>query len=656
MSGETLQGSDRLPVGQALRNGDYALTLYPNGHLVLSSENRGVERTWAPQLPGARLDGAEVGLAPDGSLIFIDGNGSVLASFTGPVSDVAMVDPSIELRGNGEIVAKSGGQVVGDPIFDATAARSVEFPLYHPWGETAGLRAAIDMAEQAIDAFADSLRSNSPQNAPNVTDMLTASGLRDSRNRSVLTDTYNRHLDEIGALKSILQNGDRGVASDASTVPDHTSAALEYTRNEVDSLREQLRAASVTVHAPGVHGPYTDTFTADNEIPPTVVARLLESIHMTIENVEARVDEVADIMNRLASSIIDYSPGDPSGSDGGYQPTPYAGPSAADGDQSVLQGSEDRGENEDHGEDESYVDEEYGRLYSDVLGSEAEVDSGVVDQDPAADLESLIHPGSAGMGWASPPAAGEAENVGRVAPASGRSATAEPGQSTALISMLAPVLLTMLGPILSAMLGLLAATTMNSSKERDRGESEKGTDAPVREPAPESTTALGNSHAQANMTPIAAPSAPPPAPAPSMMVDMHLDGEAQRVPRVVSQAVQKELSNPNGSDASQAYVGSIAASTPEHPWVRADTANLRTGDVVQWEKRSALIILADKGLRYIASGKLVPLDPHVPYDDGHGDYGNFQGFFHPAGLDVAGTSVSAADDQAADAVPRAARP
>ncbi|MEV6139359.1 hypothetical protein AB0L63_25570 [Nocardia sp. NPDC051990] len=49
------------------------------------------------------------------------------------------------------------------------------------------------------------------------------------------------------------------------------------------------------------------------------------------------------------------------------------------------------------------------------------------------------------------------------------------------------------------------------------------------------------------------------------------------------------------------------------PWATVnDVAQLKTGDVVQWEKHSALIINNQNGLHILDGGQLILLDPNSP--------------------------------------------
>jgi hypothetical protein len=107
-----------------------------------------------------------------------------------------------------------------------------------------------------------------------------------------------------------------------------------------------------------------------------------------------------------------------------------------------------------------------------------------------------------------------------------------------------------------------------------------------------------------------------------------------KVSPVASTALDREVHNPNGSDATAAYAGTPGADTQAHPWSQISGAQVQPGDVVEWESRKALVVPTETGLKYLDDGQLVTLDPQNPHGDGHGGYGAFKGFFHPTGTDA----------------------
>ncbi len=121
------------------------------------------------------------------------------------------------------------------------------------------------------------------------------------------------------------------------------------------------------------------------------------------------------------------------------------------------------------------------------------------------------------------------------------------------------------------------------------------------------------------------------APKSGSIVDMTLKDDPnhpQTVSSIVSQAVTKEMSNPNGTDVAAAYAGTPAAQT-EH-WTPRDPSQLASGDVATWgDNRTGLVVMENGQPHIIINGKSQLLDPeHSP------DGNRYAGFYHPAGIDV----------------------
>jgi hypothetical protein len=110
------------------------------------------------------------------------------------------------------------------------------------------------------------------------------------------------------------------------------------------------------------------------------------------------------------------------------------------------------------------------------------------------------------------------------------------------------------------------------------------------------------------------------------MVDMKLpDGSTQKVSSVVADAVNREFNNPNGSDAEGAYGAALGQLK------QIDPSAAHTGDIVQWENHSAVIVRESQDNAYmIIDGEPKPLNLLQQGD--HSDYR----FFHPSGADPSG--------------------
>ncbi|WP_280459263.1 hypothetical protein [Nocardia carnea] len=205
----------------------------------------------------------------------------------------------------------------------------------------------------------------------------------------------------------------------------------------------------------------------------------------------------------------------------------------------------------------------------------------------------------------------------------------------------------MMGMMSQMMQQAMQQQKQDEAAERDREEREREDEEPQSAPAPNAGPAPAAPAAPPPGTtapPVQTdtPPAPPAPDTPKSMVDMKLpDGSSQRVSSVVSEAINRELNNPNGSDARAAYQGTPGEATAGSPWVSVESSAVATGDIAQWENRSALVVVTDSGLQAIVNGQMVPLDPHNPPDGGQGGYGEFRGFFHPSGADISGTNETA---------------
>ncbi|WP_280422365.1 hypothetical protein [Nocardia carnea] len=139
---------------------------------------------------------------------------------------------------------------------------------------------------------------------------------------------------------------------------------------------------------------------------------------------------------------------------------------------------------------------------------------------------------------------------------------------------------------------------------------------------------------------VAAPTdtgAPPIISTPGATVDWPIPGDPDtkiKVPQGVSDALTRQQGNP-AIDAGTAYAGTPGEQTVEKPWQVVDVSALRTGDVITWENHSAVIVDNGSGPHYLENGQLVPLNQS---NLDNPQYGKFQNYFHPTGLDSAGAT------------------
>ncbi|MFD4405528.1 hypothetical protein ACFWPH_22500 [Nocardia sp. NPDC058499] len=119
------------------------------------------------------------------------------------------------------------------------------------------------------------------------------------------------------------------------------------------------------------------------------------------------------------------------------------------------------------------------------------------------------------------------------------------------------------------------------------------------------------------------------------------DGRTQEVSAVVARALDAAFGNAAGTDASAAYAGTPAHWTDEKKiGARTDPYQLMTGDVGVWAERTALLVVfegadpAGATVEAVIDGTLVPVTSLADMRDGGGDFGPFNGFFHPHGIEM----------------------
>ncbi|MEU6188674.1 hypothetical protein [Nocardia sp. NPDC047038] len=139
---------------------------------------------------------------------------------------------------------------------------------------------------------------------------------------------------------------------------------------------------------------------------------------------------------------------------------------------------------------------------------------------------------------------------------------------------------------------------------------------------------------------------PPPITAPGTTPEVQIGDTKVQASPPVAEALRKQTQN-TALDAISAYQGTAGEITAEHPpAVVNGPGELKTGDILQWERHSALIVRNEHGLFVLDEGRLVPLEPNNP--PLVEKYGNFAGFIHPTGLDVGSNTA----DPGATALPQ----
>ncbi|MBF6241593.1 hypothetical protein IU474_31615 [Nocardia otitidiscaviarum] len=122
------------------------------------------------------------------------------------------------------------------------------------------------------------------------------------------------------------------------------------------------------------------------------------------------------------------------------------------------------------------------------------------------------------------------------------------------------------------------------------------------------------------------------------MVYTFPDGRTQEVSPVVYAALDAAFDNAATTDARAAYERTAVTLNEQRLGAPVDPYQLITGDVAQWDQRTALVVAFDTEssgtLEVIVAGELLSFSAEMR--DNQGDFGPFAGFFHPAGIDVAG--------------------
>ncbi|MGY4098673.1 hypothetical protein ACW2Q0_03785 [Nocardia sp. R16R-3T] len=143
------------------------------------------------------------------------------------------------------------------------------------------------------------------------------------------------------------------------------------------------------------------------------------------------------------------------------------------------------------------------------------------------------------------------------------------------------------------------------------------------------------------------------------------NGKTQKVSAIVAQGLDAAFGNASGTDAQQAYEKTTAKwSDKKQIGTKIDPYQAMTGDVAIWDNRTAIVVIwpsEDGGtMDAIVNGQLVPLVSHM--SDSAGDFGTFNGFAHPNGIELAtgdkgaAPAVPGTGDPSAAAVPVVAAP
>ncbi|WP_329411992.1 hypothetical protein OG563_06140 [Nocardia vinacea] len=628
LAGETLAPEDSSDVAEgkarsSLTNGDYTLTLDSDNRLVLTDK-----------------DGNELwGYA-----------GADAAELLSQLS-LGQYDVKIGLDGSIKVIDPKDGSVV-KVVREASDAKHAKLVLlYHPPAESLKLQISIDEAQSALQLQVDCFAKGKASLAEDVGDWLHDHGLGDKENTSSLTLSYNEsYLNYDTHTKEHFKDLDEQIRSIAVNTDLVNSEAFKKIETAIDELDEALRAIdaeedvqyNVLIDRPEnmtaqawAHIPDEDKH--HDRIIPDLEQDLLDLINKTVATVDKEVDNANQAMEEHEGATDKNSPEYKAGLDDGYKDGYADGLAAGQGDGTTTtdDGTADVPTDWSDSFSDLLTNGETGGT-DDTSGSTGQIttagtgnsNSGILNAINSAMDKIEASKNSGG---------GNSNNNGN-----GNGNSNSGGNSAAgLVQAM---------QLMSLMSGLNQGKDKDRDKDKDKDEDSRAGMRPADQGAVQAAQAAAtNPAAVTDSGVVSATASTPPqlSTSGSAMVDMKLpDGSTQKVSSAVAQAVNKELNNPNGSDARSAYAGTSGAASPSGPWNAVDSSHLRTGDVVQWENRSGLVVVDSAGLQVIVNGQLVPLDPNNPPGGVNGGYGNFQGFFHPSGVDVQAT-VQQADVPAA---------
>lgn len=649
--GNSLAVGDSVGVGQQLTsaNGSYKLALNKKGNLVLSGP--GNAQLWQSGTDDATGKVLWATFGSDGSINLRAAaqyqtmtKWSTQEGLTGLPSTAVL-----RLNDDGSLVVVDSAKPDSPALAIISVADSAKHyfrvQLYQPFGRPKALDELIETTQDWLQRAVDSLGVGKASELPDLSTLLSNAGIADTSDTGKLAEQYRAKVGEFAAIKTTLHGKDFDVSAAAGNIATETKDALARIKHMIEDLNEKLRApqsakgvsAEVTARPVDVKYDLQGDLTKA-ELNPLIADQLMGAVSDCYHNVEAVIDKVnehVDAARREVEAKAEYERGRKEGLAGldaaAAAATAAAAAAAARGnpvgpEKSVATPAAPDAATSEGAPTQQEMDA--------LLGGDATNDNdkliAAIDAATAKVEASGITPAPESSGPSVPVQAPAPTSAPRSAQAPAIAPTYAPtggGQSGSGMEAMI---------MASAMKDLMAdkSTTGedNSRKRRKRKDPVTTEQAPGTTPAPGTAPAPGTE--PASVTAPTDPQNPPPANGTKSMVDMKLpDGSTQKVSSVVAEAVNRELNNPNGSDARAAYKGGLGDASVQSPWNTTDRDHLRTGDVVQWGDRTALLVAAGGGWRIIVNGLLVSFDPRNPTGGAEGANGEFQ-YFHPSGADV----------------------
>ncbi|MGW4329096.1 hypothetical protein ACWEKR_24785 [Nocardia sp. NPDC004573] len=509
--------------------------------------------------------------------------------------------------------------------------------LYEPKGAHEALRLLIESVELTMQCNIDTLGCGKPKAAPDFIDELDSARVTTAEGWSELRSAHKKLKESLEKQQAEYHSTQKDVADTTYDSAATNSQTFKTLTKIIDELNGYLQDGPEDLTYDG------DKFTQGSGGPPnsevqiTVYEKNKEQntdgfgkyfltpeaerryyvrwIETAVEKWEKTYAQAVKEFQELAAKIDKkpkYQRANDSGTGNGGYPYPTPGPSTPPGD---------------------FQNEDFSSTYDDLLGGAAST----------SDL--LTSAGLDGNGSGFPSSLGSAPSAFPAAAlmGSGMPAASSPPAGAGDSGANALGQMAMMNALSGMMNQGNQLPSDERAYERDRERREEGerqrraaaatvepgtTANPAAPPTPPGVTSPANA------------STPPPVTTPGSMVDYRIGDSTVQVSQPVAEALQRQTQN-TAMNAASAYAGTAGESIPErHPWETVeheDFALLRTGDVVQWEKHSALIVKNENGLNVLDNGLLVPFDAdNPPLTE---KYGHFTDYFHPTGLDAGPDTV-----------------
>ncbi|MGY4098682.1 hypothetical protein ACW2Q0_03830 [Nocardia sp. R16R-3T] len=515
-----------------------------------------------------------------------------------------------------------------------------------PRGTTSKLFDTVrDTVKKSMQTQVDLLGSGGGTQMPDLATIMTKEDLPDptkSDNKGKMIDAYNENRDQFQQVQSEMEKWQEKVNLISVTdIPDRIEQARDKIEDHIiDDLNEKLRAADIDyTWKDGKEGGTIESAAVTRDSEQKLIDALLDAGTAVDKEVKA----VHDFFEKKKEEVKKSKPAAPkrTGADDS-------------GDNNSNNGNNNNGSNNSSNNNnaaDNVMSTDWGDSYKDLLTNGEKGGADDTTSESAGDTAATTGAsnGNSAILNAINSAIDKVEASGQKSSSNnggsnnrgsnnGGGSNSNSGNSTAGL-MQAMQMMSLISSMNQGKNGKGKDTGDDESRYRDRvGESgaAQAVQASAANPAQMTDSGLVS----------ASPATPPQLSTTGKAnVDMRLpDGSTQKVSSAVAQAVNKELNNPNGSDARAAYSGTgadISRGTP------VGNSDLHTGDVATWSDRSGnvvatgVLVVDGSGLHMISSGHLVNLDTDNPPYGGHDDY-TFSGFVRPADGTVAVAATDAA--------------